>query len=115
MRWIIPALVVAATTAPATAKTSNVDELDSVRVAYADLNLETDAGQKALRNRIDDAARTVCGFTDSRDAAVLWTATVDCRRDAVERARPAYEAAIEHARDHTLASLGSAFLLVTSQ
>ena len=115
MRWIMLALVVAATTAPATAKTSESDEFDAIRVAYVDLNLATDAGQKALRNRIDNAARAVCGFVDSRDTVVLWTATVECRRDAIERARPAYEAAVEHAHDHAVATLGSSFLVVTSR
>jgi UrcA family protein len=115
MRWIILALVVAATTAPASARTSDVDEPNAIRIAYADLNLATDAGQKALRYRIEHAARTVCGFVDSRDTAVLWTATVACRRGAFERARPAYEAAVEHAGDHAGVALSSAFLIVTSR
>jgi len=104
-----------ATVTRAAVETSDIDELSSVRVAYGDLNLATDAGQKTLQYRIDNAARMVCGFLDSRDAVVLLTATVACRRDAVERARPAYESAIQRARDHPMAALRSAFLIVTSQ
>ncbi|WEK45469.1 MAG: UrcA family protein [Candidatus Andeanibacterium colombiense] len=35
---------------------------ESVTVPYKDLDLSTAAGQKQLGNRIDSAARKVCGF-----------------------------------------------------
>ena len=36
---------------------------ESVSVQYKDLDLSTTAGQKQLNNRIDTAARKVCGFS----------------------------------------------------
>ncbi len=36
---------------------------ESVTVQYKDLDLASDAGQKELDNRIDSAARKVCGFS----------------------------------------------------
>lgn len=36
---------------------------ESVTVQYKDLDLTTQAGQKELNNRIDTAARKVCGFS----------------------------------------------------
>ncbi len=38
----------------------------SVSVSYADLNLETKAGQKVLEQRIDSAAREACGLDRQR-------------------------------------------------
>jgi UrcA family protein len=68
-------------------------ETNSVRVSYADLNLVSPVGRHALQQRIVYAARIVCVIEDSRELA-LRTETNACRSDAVERARPAYEAAI---------------------
>ena len=50
-----------------------------VRVRYQDLNLNTDAGAKALYHRIQGAANQVCGNVDGRDLVVAraYKACVD--------------------------------------
>jgi UrcA family protein len=68
-------------------------QTSSVRVSYADLNLVSPVARHTLQQRIVYAARVVCEIEDSRELA-LQTETEGCRSDAVERARPAYEAAI---------------------
>jgi UrcA family protein len=87
-------------------------ESNSVRVSYADLNLVSPAGRNTLQQRIVYAARVVCQVEDSRELA-LRTETNACRGDAVERARPAYEAAIGAALRPTV-TVGAA-LIVTSR
>lgn len=92
---------------------SQAMEGDSIRVSYADLNLASAVGQHVLRGRIDEAASTVCGFENSRELE-LAIAMNFCRSDAIERARPAYEAAIASARHGTVTVLGSAALVVSA-
>jgi UrcA family protein len=48
----------------------------TVRVVYADLNLETRAGRLALERRVRAAARRVCGSVNVRDLR----ATADANR-----------------------------------
>lgn len=43
----------------------------SVSVSYSDLNLGTASGQKALSQRIDKAARKVCGHESQRTGSRL--------------------------------------------
>jgi UrcA family protein len=88
-------------------------ESQSVHVSYADLNLASNAGQYALRGRIDEAARTVCGIEDSRELA-LASAVNLCRNGAVEGARPAYEAAVAAARHGTVTVLGASAIAVSA-
>jgi UrcA family protein len=87
---------------------------NSVRVSYADLNLATKLGQHRLQNRIAFGATIVCEIEDSRELA-LATATNACRGDAIEGARPAYEAAVARARRGTVEVLGAAGIIVTAR
>ena len=93
---------------------SRAEEMNSVRVSYADLNLGSDVGQQVLQRRIAAAARTVCLFEDSRELA-LASATNACRTDAIAGARPAYEAALAAARHGTVTIMGGAALSVTAK
>lgn len=68
-------------------------ESNSVRVSYTDLNLASNVGQHRLQRRIAFAARIVCVFEDSRQMD-LAAETNACRSDAIDRAQPAYEAAV---------------------
>ena len=87
---------------------------NSTTVSYADLNLASVAGQKSLQRRIAYGARIVCEIEDSRELA-LGAATRLCRGDAIEGARPAYEAAVAAAnRRGTVEVLDAATLIVTA-
>jgi UrcA family protein len=72
-----------AAAAPALAQS---DDAPSIHVSYADLNLGSRDGAKAMIGRIDDAASRVCGgppdmrLLDAR--AYYWA----CKGQAVERA-----------------------------
>ena len=106
------ALVVAA--AFVTPTVSQAAGSNSFRVSYADLNLASDVGQRALQGRITRAARVVCVFEDSRQLD-LAIATNLCRSDAISRAQPAYEEAVAAARHGTVTVGGAAALIVTSR
>jgi UrcA family protein len=110
-----PALAVAAlfvATVLVAPTVSQAETTNSVRISYADLNLATKAGQHRLQNRIAFGARVVCEIEDSRQLS-LAAATNACRGDAVERAWPAYEAAVASARRGTV-EIGAASLVVTA-
>ena len=92
---------------------TQANEINSVRVSYADLNLSSGVGQQVLQRRIAGAAREVCVIEDSREIA-LRRATNDCRSDAVASAQPAYEAAIAAARHGTVTVGAGAALIVTA-
>jgi len=91
---------------------SQAETINSVRVSYADLNLATKAGQHRLQARMAFGARVVCEIEDSRQLA-LATATSLCRNDALEGARPAYEAAVAAARRGTVEVLGASAIIVS--
>jgi UrcA family protein len=91
---------------------SQANELNSVRISYADLDLASEAGASALEHRIGIAARVVCGYEGSKQYDVV-AATKVCRTGAVEGARPAYEAAVAAAR-HGTVTVGAAASLVVS-
>jgi len=61
------------------------DEPKSIKVSYADLDLNTQAGALTLYNRIRGAARTVCGF-DSGTTLVEHSAWKRCFNGAVDKA-----------------------------
>lgn len=64
----------------------------TLRVAYADLDLSTDVGQQRLRGRIAAAVSRVCDAADA-DAGVLNTSTsAVCRRDAMKLATASIDA-----------------------
>jgi UrcA family protein len=92
---------------------SQADEVNSVRISYADLNLGSGVGQQVLQRRIAGAARTVCVIEDSRELA-LRSATNACRNDAIASAEPAYAAAVAAARHGTVTIMDAAALMVTA-
>jgi len=108
---IVAALAVAAALVVPTV--SQAAEMNSVRVSYADLNLASRTGQQALHGRIVHAARTACDMEDSR-ALALSTVTGACRSSAIERAEPAFEAAVAAARHGTVTVLESAAIVVSA-
>jgi UrcA family protein len=59
--------------------------LNSITVNYRDLNLATNAGHEALKERITVAARKVCAPSDIRDLDGV-AASESCQRAAVSRA-----------------------------
>ncbi len=65
-------------TAPASA--------ESVSVEYADLNLASEKGLKRLEQRIDKAARQVCGVDAQRPGTRLKTRELECYRTAKRNA-----------------------------
>ncbi|RST30907.1 UrcA family protein [Sphingomonas ginkgonis] len=71
------ALLLAATLGTATIAAAQ--EVRSERVSYADLNLATPAGLKALHYRIDKAAGRICGSSPFLDGAgqAVWQACID--------------------------------------
>ena len=60
----------------------------SITVPYADLNLNSAAGQAALEGRIAQAARSVCGPTEYGRAGSVRDASrnMRCRKEAVSKA-----------------------------
>jgi UrcA family protein len=92
---------------------SSAMDSDSVRVSYADLNLTADSGQQLLQHRIVRAAKVVCIYDQTRDIG-LARETEACRTDAIGRAQPAYEAAVNNARRGTVTVLDAAALIVTA-
>jgi UrcA family protein len=91
---------------------SQAADRDSARVSFADLNLASDAGQKALQRRIAFAARSVCDQADPRDLDYM-RAVSECRKEAITNAQPAYQAAVAAASNGTVDMLGAA-LTVTA-
>ncbi len=77
------AAILAATPMAAAAKT---DEYVSTKVAFDDLNLETEAGQKALAKRIKLASEELC---DEPIGAFAYRAMADyraCKAGVIEQA-----------------------------
>jgi UrcA family protein len=72
----------------------------SVRVSYRDLDLATDAGSRALYERITQAARKVCAVSDIRDLTAL------AQSDSCERA--AVSQAVQQVHSPRLAALAAA-------
>ncbi|WP_448582984.1 UrcA family protein [Thermaurantiacus sp.] len=90
MKFVTAALLLAAQPVLAT-------PVAAVRVPIADLDLTTSAGVRLLDQRLERAARRVCGAPGlGMPLATSW-AVQDCRRDALARARPARDAAIARA------------------
>lgn len=91
---------------------SQANELNSVSISYADLNLASEVGAQTLERRINVAASVVCGYQESKQYDVV-VATKVCRTGAIEGARPAYEAAVSAARHGTVTVGAAASLIVT--
>ena len=65
------------------------DELESVAVSYAELDLSKPAGAEALYNRLQRAAAEVCGFHDPTSSLYPASTRKDkqaCYVDALSRA-----------------------------
>lgn len=75
---------VAATPAPAAAQ----DKPVSAAIGFSDLDLSSDAGQKALESRIQRAARRVCGIDEVRTGTIVRSRAADeCYRLALRSTR----------------------------
>lgn len=94
---------------------SQAQEVNSMAVSYADLNLATSAGQGRLEHRIVNAARVVCvyGLEDQKELALAGE-TNSCRAGAVAGAWPAYQQAVASARHGTVTVIGSAAITVSA-
>lgn len=73
---------------------------DSVRVNFADLDLETTAGAKALYERIETASRNVCGIGSRIDSGTLKE-----QRDAKRCFRQSMKEALQAVGHDALARL----------
>lgn len=93
---------------------SQAAETSSMRVSYADLNLASDDGRGTLQRRMTSAAEAVCAIEDSRELA-LATAAGLCRSDALQRALPAYEAAVAASRRGSVTVMDAAALIISAQ
>jgi UrcA family protein len=97
IRFASLALAAALVSAPAFAAPAADGMSRTVR--FADLDLSTDAGATALRQRVHYAARMVCGGdVDQRDL-VRVNAAEACRRVAMASAEPQVQLALGDARD----------------
>lgn len=81
LKGLVTAAAVFAISAPAIASTGADSELKgrSVKVSYADLNLQKEAGAKALYRRLQQASKIACGVESYKNAGSLRR-TADSRR-----------------------------------
>ncbi len=78
---------------------THADETASVHVRYSDLNPGTPEGARHLYSRIEAAANTACGTSDT-DTDVIMRGPGPCVRDAIARA----------VRDAKIPSLAQVFI-----
>jgi UrcA family protein len=87
---LLASLIVAALGAPAIAAAADKSDLQgvSVKVSYADLNLEKQEGAKALYRRLQLASRRACDYQSLRIAGSLQraTATKKCYHQSLANA-----------------------------
>jgi UrcA family protein len=81
----LSACVLIVATAAARAGSAAPPATAAIKVSYADLNLATDAGSRALYQRITAAAHKVCAVSDIRDLDAL-AGDQSCERAAVTQA-----------------------------
>jgi len=93
---------------------AQANDMDSVVVSYADLNLASAVGQRALNQRVAVAADSLCGFADGIDYSVKQAAA-GCRSAAIDGAQPAVASAINLARHGSVTVLGGAALIVSAR
>lgn len=85
------------TVAPAFATSASWQKVRTVAVDTSGLNLSTEAGQRQLQTKVEQAARSVCGpVEDVRDLEAIQDQR-DCRRNALALADPQVAAAIRRA------------------
>ncbi len=86
-RSLLAIIIVVALSAPTFASTGTKSDLKgvSVRVSYADLNLEKLAGAKALYRRLQQASKQACGDRGLRIAGSVkqMAATRRCYHEAL--------------------------------
>jgi UrcA family protein len=87
-RALVPGVAIAVLlAAAASAGAKPVDPTTSVRVGFADLNINDPAGADALLKRIERAAVTACGgWLGAPLLEAPMTAYQQCREDAISRA-----------------------------
>jgi UrcA family protein len=85
LRAATTAAAVAACLAVGAASNAHAASAPTLRVSYADLNLCTEQGSRALYARIVDAARAVCVADDIRDLRAVAAASA-CRQQAIAQA-----------------------------
>lgn len=97
-RTVVPVAILAATlfftASNAQAQSSHVSE----PVGYADLDLRTAAGQAALDNRIEAAARRICQVRGQNSDFSEWVRQRRCFRESMYLARGRARVAIAQAQ-----------------
>lgn len=94
---------------------SHAEDVRSVTVSYADLDLASGLGQQKLERRISFAAATVCDLGERNYELDLAAATSACRMATIADVQPAFEEAVNAARRGTVTVGGAAALIVTSR
>ena len=89
------ALGFAGTTTPALA---SGQAMKSIKVSYADLNLNTTEGQQTLARRVKAAARKVCSYKSGATNVRLRRQSRDCYAKAHAAARKQTAAIVENER-----------------
>ena len=91
---IMAALPVLAMAAPQVAM---AEESNTAHASYAGLDLTTEAGQKELKHRIEQAAKSVCSDNRVRGAAEANRRSA-CMKVALKKSEQQFAAAISDAR-----------------
>lgn len=90
-KMLVGGAMVAALFMPAIAEARD-GETRSLRVEYGDLDIDVDPGAEILLNRIERAARRVCGADQGRRPLSEQAATRSCVARAVDQAVSAVDA-----------------------
>jgi len=86
---------VAAVPTPAAAQ----EQVATATIEFADLNLASEEGQKALEGRIQRSARRVCGMDEVRTGTIMQSrAATQCYRQALRSARARVAEAVRQSR-----------------
>lgn len=81
-------------------------------VSFADLNLLSDAGQKALHRRVRGAVAVLCGDRPGIAPLTELLARRECTIDSWSHARPQITAAIERAQSNQYAGRKASSVIV---
>ncbi len=84
---LFAAIGLAASAAPASA--------GGIRIAFDDLNLNSEAGQKTLARRIDKAAREVCGYVAHTGSRIKSSEARTCYEQAKIQANAQFALILE--------------------
>ena len=94
---------------------SHAQDVKSVKVSYADLNLSSAPGEQKLQRRIAVAARVVCDLGETSRELDFANATKTCRAATIADVQPAYDAAVASARRGTVTVGEAAALILSAQ